>query len=389
MKLSKEEYQHIFKKYLAGKARPEEVLFVETYYNAFETEQDFTDTLSDEQRFHLEANIKQRIDAPAISEKSAEIRPFVFWMKYAAAAVLCLVMSISIYFYLENRGTAKHSKQTAANKQKADQDVSAMLKLANGKVLSLDSTTKGNAILDLGGVIIERTDEGELVYNHNPDANGVANRFNEIAIPKGKQFRLVLPDGTKVWLNTASTLRFPVVFGNDERRVLLTGEAFFEVAKDKNRPFLVQSRESEIRVTGTKFNVAAYLDEKMIKTTLVEGGVEVYCNNERLQLKPGEQAISNLQGQTIKKLAIDLDAATAWKDGYFVFDQSLDQIMRTLERWYDIDIHMAQDVPRGKVAGRFSRSRDFRQILSYLGQFSGFKFNTDGNKVFITKNSLN
>jgi len=389
MKLSKEEYQRIFKKYLAGKARPEEVHFVETYYNAFEPEENFIDTLPAEQRLRLEASIKQRIDASATSQTSGKTRPVLLWMRYVGAAVLCLAISISVYLYLENRGTAKHTGQTVANRQKADQNISAMLKLANGKVLRLDSTTKGNAIHDLDGVIIERTNDGELVYHDNLQANETANRFNEIAIPKGKQFSLVLPDGTKVWLNTASTLRFPVAFANDERRVVLTGEAYFDVAKDKNRPFLVQSKESEIRVTGTKFNIAAYPDEKMVTTTLVEGGVEVYCNNERLQLKLGEQAISNLQGQTIKKLTIDLDAAIAWKDGFFVFDQSLDQVMRTLERWYDIDIRMAQDVPREKVAGRFSRSRDFRQILSYLGQFSGFKYTTDGNKVLITKNSLN
>lgn len=388
MELSKEEYQRIFRKYLAGDARPEEVHLVETYYKTFDLEKDFTDALSARQRRRLELRMKQRIDATCgKQQKTTKMRSVTFWMRYLGAAMLCLVVSIAIYFYFGKSGSVKQRSSIVDNQAAIPQPLSPTLKLSDGAVLNLDSLMKDAVTRTIDGIVIARSDDGSLTYHAQQERVGT-NRYHEMNTPKGKQMGVVLPDGTKVLLNAASTLRFPAAFAQHERKVVLIGEAYFDVAKDKNRPFFVQSKESEIRVTGTEFNVTAYPDEKSVKTTLIAGGVDVYFNHERLQLQPGEEVISNVDGVSMKKRTVDMDVALAWKDGYFVFDQPLDQVMRMLERWYDVEIRMDQDVSKIEVAGRFSRSRDFRQILSYLADFGGFRYTAEGNKVFITKNKL-
>lgn len=380
MQLSKEEYKRIFKKYLAGEATPEEILFVERYYAAFDTEGEYTESINDAERAHLEVRMKERINDQlfSVAEVPVKYRRFA-WLKYTAIVSFC-VLGISLFYFSRQHN---ESKQVQLAVTPVVEQLT--LKLANGQIIYLDSTKTDQTINDMGGVTIAHQEGDELVYQLNGEIRGTDDTqlYNELAIPKGKQFKLILPDGTKVWLNTASTLRYPVRFAKHERRVILTGEAYFDVTADKSKPFFVQCKESEISVTGTQFNVSAYADESEVKTTLVEGRVAVSYRDQRIQLQPGDQVISNKSDTPMKKVRTDLDLATAWKDGFFVFDQPLEEVTRMLARWYDLQIGMDGDLPQKRVAGRFSRKRDFREILNYLSQLSGFAYSVNGHHVNI------
>jgi len=384
MQLSKEEYKRIFKKYLAGEATPEEALFVERYYAAFDTEGEYTESINDAERTRLEVRMKERLDDQLFSIPEIPVKSRRFsWLKYAVIVSFCVV-GIALFYFSYRPDESKRAQLTAVTPVVEK----LTLKLANGQTINLESATAGQTISDIGGVTIAHQEDNELVYQLNEEALGTDDTqlYNELTIPKGKQFKLILPDGTKVWLNTASTLRYPVRFGNHERRVILNGEAYFDVAADKNKPFFVQCKESEISVTGTQFNVSAYADEGKVKTTLVEGRVAVSYQNQRIQLQPGDQVISNQENRPMEKIRADLDLATAWKDGFFVFDQPLEEVTHLLARWYDLQIGIDGDLPQKRVAGRFSKKRDFREILNYLGQLGGFSYAVNGKHVNIKYN---
>lgn len=381
MQLSKEEYRRIFKKYLAGEATPEEALFVERYYAAFDIENEYTESVNDAERALLEARMKERIDGQLFSVQEIPVKSRRFgWLKYAVIISFCVV-GISLFYFSRQPTQSKRAQQIVV----APVVEQLTLKLANGQIIHLDSTKADQTINDMGGVTISHQGGDELVYQLKENASGADDTqlYNELAIPKGKQFKIILPDGTKVWLNTASVLRYPVRFAKHERRVVLNGEAYFDVATDKDRPFFVACKESEISVMGTQFNVSAYADESEVKTTLVAGRVAVSYQNQRIQLQPGDQVISNKADHPMEKIKTDLDMATAWKDGFFVFDQPLEEVTRMLARWYDLQIGMEDDLPQKRVAGRFSKKRDFREILNYLGQLSEFSYSVNGHHVNI------
>ncbi len=393
MQLNREEYQRIFKKYLEGNANPEEVDFIEAYYEAFGPEENYTETLGTEERSRLEASLKEKIERNINKEKpDKNSNKLNYWLKYSAAAVILLVASVSFFYSrskISNTGRQKERTILVSRKEQVKESgEQPILKLANGKVISLEGNNIEQAIHEEGGVTIERNGKQELVYKSEPAENTLAaaeNLFNEILIPRGKQMKVVLPDGSRVWINAGSTLKYPIAFSRTERRVKLSGEAYFEVEKDKNRPFKVITRGNEVRVTGTHFNVSAYEDDNVVKTTLLEGSVGVYFNKQSVQLIPGEQAVSNMVRLEIKKLRVEAESEVAWKSGYFVFDEPMSEVMKIMARWYDLDFKIAADVPERNVAGRFSRSRDYRQILSYLGNLGDFGYSVNGKTVLLKK----
>lgn len=395
MQLNDEEYRRIFRKYLSNDASPEESNFTEAYYNAFETEANYTESIEVQEKLRLEETIKQRIEDNIGRQKLPQKKkPIKFWFRYAGAAALFLIVGSGIYTYFNHNlfhtKTSRNEKASLAvsrvHKKTDDQPV---LKLANGTVINLGTDNTDKSIKEQAGVTIEKKTGHELVYQGGSQTNAAEDLYNEIHIPKGKQFKIILPDRTTVWLNTASSLRFPIAFSSRERKVFLTGEAFFEVGRDKNKPFRVITKESEIEVTGTSFNISSYEDEDQVKTTLVEGGVVVRYNNQSVQLSPGEQSISNINNHAIRKIDVDTESETAWKSGYFVFDQPLNDIIREMERWYDLDIKIAPNIPQRKLAGRFSRSRDYRQILSYLSELGNFDYSVNGRSILLTRKTGN
>lgn len=299
------------------------------------------------------------------SPAQARIRPLRSRYWWWAAALLCLIAGAALW-----RTTPPPKKQTLAKVNIVNDAVpgrqGAILTLANGKNIVLDSI--GNGIIGNQNGTQLRLNNGSLHY----DAAGAAGiSYNTITTPRGRKFQLVLPDNTKVWLNAGSSLRYPTAFKGTERMVEVTGEAYFEITKDAARPFSVHVNDHmQVKVLGTSFNVNAYPDEASINTTLLEGSVIVEtAGGRKLQISPGQQA--NILPDASIRLEKDVNTnqVIAWKDGYFNFEgASLEQVMRQLARWYDIEVIYEGKIPDIAFEGELPTSLQLSQVLKILNR---------------------
>jgi hypothetical protein len=306
------------------------------------------------------------------------------WLRIAAAASILLIVSASSYYFLKKDQPPQiviqkvHEVLPGGNK--------AYLVLGNGKRVSL-TDAKNGMIASEGNKIIQKTADGKIVYedmhsNHNLNAN----LYNTVETPRGGQYQIVLPDGSKVWLNSASSLKYPAVFIGSDRKVELTGEAYFEVAKDKAHPFIVKTGSHEVRVLGTHFNINAYPDESQVLTTLLEGAVQIKKNSEIATLKPGEQAAVQNEGSAIKISDADTEQAIAWKNGYFIFkDESVVSIMKQVSRWYDVDVEYSSDMRDRAFGGTISRYKEITELLNNMQDTKSLHYQIKGRKVIIMK----
>ena len=297
------------------------------------------------------------------------------WPRWlAAAAVGLLLVGVGLYW---QRGT-----QNGALQQEALADLivpgktQAMLTLSNGETILLDNDTLY-----------------PLRYAHTPQpAMASADApLHQLATPRGGEFRVVLEDGTEVWLNADSRLRYPEVFDGPERRVEVEGEAYFKVAKNPEHPFIVSSGGQEVRVYGTEFNVHAYPDETAIYTTLVEGSIALRLADDRdssreLMLTPDHQSTFDVQNSTFQVKSVDTDVVTSWRSGVFVFeDQTLEQIMRTLSRWYDFDYEFGdQQIATTVFMGSIPKYGSFNEVCDIFHKLGGIRLHQQGRKVTIT-----
>jgi len=308
------------------------------------------------------------------------------WLRYAAAIIL--LIGISIVFFLTKDG--KHLlKENIANRGSLKNDIApgkagAVLTLADGKTLILDSLGNGLVAMQNGSRVL--LNNGQLAYNSEGKTIDQAS-FNTISTPKGREFQLVLSDGTKVWLNAASSLHYPTVFVGNERKVEITGEAYFEVAKNAKMPFRVKiNAETEVQVLGTHFNINAYPNEANINTSLLEGAVQILSGNEKTLLKPGQQAQKSTQ-QTNSQIKIvndvDMEKVIAWKNGVFNFqDASLEEVMRQLERWYDIEVVYEKNIPKLEFMGKMGKDLTLSNVLHGL-EVSNVHFRLEGRRLTI------
>ncbi|HWV66663.1 FecR family protein [Chitinophaga sp.] len=300
----------------------------------------------------------------------------VFW--WAAASLLLLLASGAAYFYLQPAKTAPILPVQPVVKTRDVQPGTnkAMLTLADGSVVTLD--TLGRQELVQGNTAV-RQRNGLLQYENRGQDN--ANSYNTLTTPKGGQYRLLLPDGTAVWLNAGSSLRYPVAFSDAERRVTLTGEAYFEVVHDHKKPFRVQVGNQVVEDLGTRFNINAYADEPVASTTLLEGAVKI--NNTLL--KPGEQAQVTKEGVISVVKNINTADAVAWKEGFFVFrNDNLKTVMRELARWYDVEIIYQPNINNNQqFSGRIDRSLTLAQVLNGLALTKARFTIEDNRKVVI------
>lgn len=260
----------------------------------------------------------------------------------------------------------------------------AILILNDGSVHDL--TASKNLVLKDGGAEI-KSEGAKLEYTTKKSAPGET-VYNTLSIPRGGEFFLQLADGTKVWLNSETVLRYPVQFDGNERRVELAGEAFFEVARNEQKPFLVESGEQVIKVLGTEFNISSYKEEQFIYTTLVKGSIEVFFRNkpEIIQtLKPNEQSKINNAAWTISKSEVDPYQFIAWKEGRFVFDdQNLGEIMKTLSKWYNVEVVFdREDLRNIRFTGNLQRYSDFGEVLKKIGKTNEMKFIIENRKITI------
>lgn len=308
------------------------------------------------------------------------------WRWAAAAAVL--ILTGSVYFWQQNNSSqAVPTTSLTANADKPPGRNGAILKLSDGTEVVLDSMGNG-LVANQGGSDITLTN-GKLQYDPNqaPAAEPV---YNTMTTPNGRQFQLLLPDGTKVWLNAASSITYPVTFSNASRDVTVSGEAYFEVAKMKAAFRVTVNNAATVEVLGTHFNIKAYTEENNIQTTLLEGSVKTTAlkgNNgsKAITLAPGQQARIDDRGSLNVANQVDIDRVMAWKNGLFNFENaSLDEVMRQLARWYDIEVVYEKGIPNMKFGGEMSRNISLTGVLSGLER-AGVHFRiSEGNRLIVT-----
>lgn len=304
----------------------------------------------------------------------------------SAAAVLLIALSVGIHLFVNKKDQVSSNFALSASANEiAPGGNRAILTLSDGRVVDLNPE---NDMVIIDAAQLKYSDGTEIA---TIDEGSAISEFNTIATPKGGQYTIVLPDGSKVWLNAESSLTFPASsFMKKERRLELKGEAYFEVARDEKVPFVVTSKGQEVKVLGTHFNVNAYSDEGVIKTTLLEGSVRVSTglnsSNATSQLLiPNQQSAVSIGSNSIKVNTIDPLLEIAWKNGLFDFqDKSLEQVMRELARWYDLEIIYEGDVPHMEFFGKIRRNNNLAEVLHILESAElSFKVE-DGRKLIIT-----
>ncbi|WP_316825869.1 FecR family protein [Pedobacter miscanthi] len=317
------------------------------------------------------------VDKPARSPRKILMNT----IKWAAAAVVFIVFSFTAYISLNKKKEHVFATDVAPGKNKA------ILTLANGKKISLSDATNGD-IAKEAGFSITKTADGQLVYNIAESENIEDTRLNTISTPNGGEWQIRLPDGSTVWLNAASSIQYSLNIGTAKQRVVkLDGEAYFEVAKDKAHPFIVETDKQSVEVLGTHFNINSYNDEIVTKTTLLEGSVRVSQKNTDQSeiLKPGEQSILSVSGIDVK--GVDVDEAIAWKNGYFMFNnERQESILRKVARWYNVEIEYAdQDAKDVMYYGTVSRFEKISKVLRKFEQTGEVRFDIKGNKLIVYK----
>lgn len=328
-----------------------------------------------------------------IRERQADIqepplsptRYFKLWLRIAA--MLAIVFSLAFLLHLNSSENDRRSAIAEKNDDILLPDQNqALLTLADGRTITLTDTS--NHILAFeSGLSIRREKDGSIVFDiKQTDAPHDGSKYNTLSTPKGYTCQILLPDGTKVWLNTASSIHYPVVFGTNERKISLTGEAYFEVAHDVSRPFKVEAKGSVIKVLGTHFNVSAFEDEAEVTTTLLEGSVNVSKSNRHVVLEPGEQAVVDETTGKISQSQVDISAVTAWKNGYFRFDnEPIKSIMSKISRWYDIDTVEYKGQFNDRFTGTFQRSKGVSVLFSHLEKLASYAIEIKERRVIITK----
>lgn len=306
------------------------------------------------------------------------------WVRWAAAAVVISLLGSLYYYNAEDKESQKIVvlQQTTTNGIAPPNSVNAVLTLSNGQKIILDSA--GNGVVAMQGTVnVVKLANGQLAYKGSSDNI----EYNTLSNPRGsKVTSLILADGTKVWLNAASTLKYPTAFAGNERKVEVTGEAYFEVSHNAAMPFIVNKGETSVQVLGTHFNVNAYDDETSLNITLLEGSVKVIKGNEKVLISPGEQAeVSNniTASKPIKIHSADVDQVMAWKNGLFSYKgASIETIMRQVSRWYNVDVVFEKPVTE-KFYAQVSRNTDVSNLLKMLEATKAVHFRIEGKVITV------
>lgn len=326
--------------------------------------------------------LKQRLGA---NDKEATNR-FTRWFPRFAAAAMISGLLIGSYYYLSSPAKDEKDKGQKLAVIHDDHDKlpgkdGALLILPNGEELSLDTVQDG-AVIDATTRISKKN--GHLIWENNTPKKNEAAQWNTIITPRGRQFNITLSDGSKVWLNSASSIRFPAAFAGNKRTVQITGEVYFEVAHMPAKPFRVQTGKVEVEVLGTTFNINAFEDEQAVRTTLINGKVLVKTAAHATPLKPGQQA-SFYSADSQLKIHNDPDLQTimAWRSGMFEFnDLELGDIMRQISRWYDVDIVFEEEPGHEKYGGAISKQLPLKNVLRML-EVHGVSFTLEQNRLLV------
>lgn len=386
--MEKGQFLSLLKKYREGKASEQEKEFLEAYYNMFDARPDVTGMLSAEENDFLKNQIrsclKRQIELD-IQKPAAKV--YKLYYRVAAAAVIFIALSAGILTYTKANHINIFSAFNRAKNDVAPGSNKAILTLANGKTIVL-TNAKNGLLAQQGSTQINKTAGGQVVYNATQAAGSADTSYNTITTPLGGQFMVVLPDSSKVYLDAGSSLRFPAAFTGKLRTVMLTGEAYFEVAHNKAKPFHVITKGQVVEVLGTHFNINAYDDENAIKTTILEGSVRVSTAGKMALLAPGEQSQIARPFSAAKDINViqnaDTEQAVAWKNGFFQFDNAdIQTIMRQFARWYNVEIVFDGQVQERLFSGEIHRNLTLLQALDLLN-YANVHFNIDGKKITVS-----
>lgn len=332
-------------------------------------------------RQQLKKDATPEVDTPVVSMH----RPRRLWLKYAAAAVMVLGLGTSIYWWQQSKSnipdyTQATQEERFKNEVPAATD-GAVLTLADGTQLVLDNI---NGQLATQGEVAITKDGSELNYTLADVPTNQPVVYNSVTTPRGKYISLVLSDGTKIWLNAASRLRYPVAFTGQDRRVQVTGEAYFDVATVPGKPFIVATPDGlQVEVKGTQFNIEAYDDEPYSITTLVEGQVQVQKGQQQDQLLPGQQLIAGKETMLWQQRKVNVNEYIAWKEGLFHFeDTSLEEIMKQLSRWYDVDVSFQTNADKHYYF-TISRQEPLSRLLGIMEKAGNVRFVIDGQHITV------
>lgn len=309
---------------------------------------------------------------------------FRYWWKYAALFILPLGVALILWQGMKNESVEVHRQFSAVSRPGGER---AILKLYDGKTIMLDSTMKSSLIAHEANVRIEM-DSNHLLRYSSYDSIGItdANKNNELIIPKGGEYQVMLADGTKVWLNSASRLIYPQSFMGKERRVVLSGEAFFDVAHDAERPFIVETSRMNVKVLGTRFNVNDYDDNEEVSTTLVNGSVEIVSGGQQaFRLVPGEQAYG--KENELEKREVNVRLYTSWIDGKFLFNNTeLEEIAQQISRWYDVEIFFSsENVKKVRFTGAIVKFKPLDDLVRMIESTSQVRFSVKGKTIVISE----
>lgn len=310
--------------------------------------------------------------------------------RIAAAAAILLVSAAALFLYIAYSTSEVKNSSTYANDVAPGKN-GATLTLANGKQIRLSDALEGE-LANEAGVTISKTADGQIVYHIQSQDQQVANNINTLSTQKGETYMVILPDQSKVWLNAASTLKYPSKFSGKERLIQLNGEAYFEVAKAKiphsreTLPFRVLTASQTVEVLGTHFNINAYADQSDTRTTLLEGSVRIASQSAKdkgVMLVPGQQSVLE-ENDRIRVTKVNLNKAIAWKNGKFIFDnESIEDIMQELSRWYDVEISYQGDVSNRIFTGSMSRKMGLAAILAKISYTEAVHFKIEGRRVTV------
>lgn len=376
MKMDEEKFSALLQKYKDGTCDQEEIAWLESWY--LQLNEKNKASLSSQELEESKKLIWLAIDAQISDQPVVRL-----WPKMAIAASLLLVLGAGLFFFLPGRYQRDPglAKQSIYKNDIAPGSIKATLTLADGRKITLDGAKNG-ALAQQTGITITKTADGQLIYTVSDSKAASSKAFNTIETPKGGQYQIRLPDGTQVWLNAASSMKFPVSFkSSKQRKVELKGEAYFEVAHLKKQPFVVKTDRQEVEVLGTHFDVKSYPDEQHTKTTLLEGLVRL---NKGVLLKPGQQGLST--GNSLAVRQVNVEEELDWKNKQFILNnEDLQSVMRRLSRWYDVEVVYQGVPPDLQFIGVVSSSRNISGVLKLMERTGKVKFRIEGRTVTVLK----
>lgn len=367
----------LIQRYLKGNTTPEEASALHEWYDSFDDSEVSLPMEPGEDRQLLEQRLLNRLRP--VMQPEERVKPLRY-RRYLVAASVIILIGVAGIAGLQLRFSSHKKNIIATNlpaKEVQPANKKALLTLADGSTIALDDAANG-ALGKQGGASIIKNTKGQLSYQ--ADEAGGAVVYNTLTVPRGGQFQLILPDGTKVWLNSASSLRYPTAFRGADRKVILQGQAYFEIAGKASQPFKVQANEMEVVVLGTRFDMMAYADEPTINATLLDGKIKV----QDQILRPGQQAVLALAGHQLTVKEADVNKIMAWKNGLFVFNNmDLPTILREIARWYDVEIVYNTAPGKELYGGGISRNLNLSAVLHVLEENGTNHFKIDGNKVIV------